>query len=64
MSRSSIYSHIKSGLFPRPLAIGVRMVGFRQSEIAAVIAARIRGATDDELRLLISKLEADRKGAV
>ena len=63
LSRSSIYAHVRHGLFPRPILLGRRMVGWRESEVAAVIAARIRGAEDDELRSLVTKLEAARQTA-
>jgi prophage regulatory protein len=63
LSRSTIYLRISERLFPRPILLGPRMVGWRESEIAAVNAARIRGASEDEIRTLVSKLEAARKSA-
>jgi prophage regulatory protein len=63
ISRSSIYANIGEGLFPRPISLGPRMVGWRESEVAAVNAARIRGALPEEIRALVVKLEAARKAA-
>lgn len=63
LSRSTIYLRILEGLFPRPILLGPRMVGWRESEIAAVNAARVRGASDDELRAVVQKMEAARKSA-
>lgn len=63
MSRSTIYLRIAERLFPRPIPLGPRMVGWPESEINALITARIRSLSDDELRALVAKLEAARKDA-
>ena len=63
LSRSTIYLRISEGLFPRPLLLGRRMVGWPESEIVAVNAARIRGENDDAIRALVLKLEAARASA-
>lgn len=39
-SRSTIYEWMKLNTFPRPVALGNRMVGWRESDIDAWIAAR------------------------
>jgi prophage regulatory protein len=62
-SRSSHYADIKSGLFVRPVQIGLRAVGTPEDEVDALNAARIAGKSDDEIRALVLKLEAARKGA-
>ena len=62
-SRSAHYLDIKQGLFTRPVAIGVRAVGWPADEVAALNVARIAGKTDDEVRALVVKLEAARKTA-
>lgn len=61
--RATIYNRIADGLFPRPIRLSLRMVGWRESEIAALNAARIRGESDDAIRELVRALEADRKAA-
>lgn len=61
-SRSTIYLRISQGLFPRPVSLGGRSVGWPASEIAAVNAARIAGKTDDQIRELIGKLYELRQG--
>jgi len=63
LSRSTIYLRIAEGLFPKPIPLGPRMVGWRESEVAAVNAARIRGAGDEEIRSLVASLVAARQGA-
>jgi prophage regulatory protein len=60
-SRSSHYADIKAGLFVKPVLIGLRATGTPDYEVDALIAARIAGKTDEEIRALVIKLEADRK---
>lgn len=60
-SRSTIYLRIQQGLWPKPVRLGPRSVGWPASEVAAINTARIAGKTDDEIRVLVVKLEAARK---
>ncbi len=60
-SRSTHYTDIKQGLFPRPVLLGARAVGWPEHEVAALNAARIAGMTDVEIRTLVTQLEAARK---
>ena len=62
-SRSSHYADIKAGLFVKPVLIGLRATGTPDYEVDALIAARIAGKTDEEIRALVIQLEADRKAA-
>ncbi|SDA10919.1 transcriptional regulator, AlpA family [Nitrosospira sp. Nsp18] len=62
-SRSTIYLRIQQGLWPKPVRLGPRSVGWPASEVAAINIARIAGMTDDEIRNLVIKLEAARKTA-
>lgn len=61
LSRSSIYLRIAQGVFPRPVSLGGRAVGWPASEVAALNAARIAGKSNAEIRDLVVKLEAARK---
>ncbi|MEW6671832.1 MAG: AlpA family phage regulatory protein [Thermodesulfobacteriota bacterium] len=63
LSRSTIYLRISQRLWTRPVSLGLRAVGWPSEEVAAIIAARIAGKTDDEIRVLVAKLEAARKDA-
>jgi prophage regulatory protein len=54
---------IPAGLFPPPVKIGRRASAWPRSETEAVNAARIAGKGEDEIRALVSKLEAARKAA-
>ena len=63
LSRSTIYLRVSQGLWTKPVSLGARAVGWPSDEVEAINAARIAGYTDDEIRGLVSKLEAARKGA-
>lgn len=60
-SRSSHYDDIKKGLFTTPVSIGARAVGWPDSEVAILNAARIAGECDEEIRVLVIRLGAARK---
>ncbi len=63
LSRSSIYLRISQGLWPKPVSLGARAVGWPADEVAALNAARIAGKGDDEIRGIVVKLEAARASA-
>ena len=62
-SRSTIYLRISQGLWPKPVSLGARAVGWPADEVAAVNAARIAGKSEDEIRALVIKLETSRSAA-
>ncbi|MGO9446412.1 MAG: helix-turn-helix transcriptional regulator [Thiobacillaceae bacterium] len=62
-SRSTIYLRIHQGLWPKPVRLGPRSVGWPESDVAAINGARIAGMTDDEIRAVVVKLEAARQSA-
>jgi prophage regulatory protein len=61
LSRSTIYQRIADGLWTKPVSLGARAVGWPSDEIDAINSARVAGMTDGEIRILVAKLEADRK---
>lgn len=63
LSRSTIYLRVSQGLWTKPVSLGARAVGWPSDEVEAINAARIAGNTDDEVRALVKRLEAARKGA-
>ena len=63
LSRSTLYLRIAQGVFPRPVSLGARAVGWPADEVAVLNAARISGKSDPEIRELVVKLEAARKTA-
>ena len=62
-SRSTLYLRITQGLWPRPVRLGPRAVGWPAGEVAAINAARIAGKSDDEIRALVATLQAARTAA-
>jgi prophage regulatory protein len=63
LSRSTIYLRIAQGVFPKPVSLGGRAVGWPASEVVSLNAARISGKSNSEIRDLVVKLEAARKTA-
>lgn len=62
--RSSHYNDIKRGLFTRPVSIGPRQRAWPEGEVETLNAVCIAGKTDDEIRVVVSRLEAARKASV
>ena len=60
-SRSTIYLRIAQGLWPKPVSLGARAVGWPAGEVSAVNAARIAGKSDDDIRALVASLELKRQ---
>lgn len=60
LPRSSFYSQISKGLLPPSIQLGPRSVGWVETEINAVNAARILGKTDEEIKSLVMRLVKDR----
>lgn len=55
LPKSSFYAHIEEGLLPPPIRLGKRSVGWLESEINAVIRARIQNQSDDEIKALVQQ---------
>lgn len=52
--RSSIYKQIQDGLFPKPVSIGARAIGFISDEVHELVNARIMGLSDEHIRQLVA----------
>ena len=63
LSRSTIYSRISQGLWPKPVNLGGRAVGWPSREVDALSAALIAGQTSLEIRALVEMLHASRQNA-
>jgi prophage regulatory protein len=63
-TRSPIYADIQAGLFVRPVKLGERAAGWPEKELDALIAARVAGATTDQIRRLVEQLHAQRISAM
>lgn len=61
LSRSTIYTRIAEGLWPRPVGLGGRCVGWPAEEVAKINLARIAGLSDGNIRSLVARLESERK---
>lgn len=59
-TRSPLYADIQTGLFVRPIKLGLRAAGWPESEVDRVIQARIAGASNEYLRDLVKRLHAER----
>ena len=46
LSRSSIYQYMKDGIFPKPVPLGPRAVGWLESDVSGWIASRVQFARD------------------
>lgn len=47
LSRSTIYLYIKADLFPKPIALGPRAVGWIESEVSDWITERLKAARNN-----------------
>jgi prophage regulatory protein len=59
--RSTLYLRIDQGLWTRPVALGPRAVAWPESEVEALIAARIAGHDPQQIRELVDRLHARRR---
>ena len=60
VAKSQHYQDVQSGLFTPPVKLGMKAVGWPQSECAALNAARISGKSNDQIRALVQQLIAAR----
>jgi prophage regulatory protein len=56
MSNTSLFEQTRAGIFPPPISLGSRAVGYLFHEIQAVLTARAAGKSDDEIRLIVKAL--------
>lgn len=61
LSRSAHYDLRARGLWVKPIRLKQRAAGNLSSESDAIVKARAAGKSDDEIRVLVVKLEAARK---
>jgi len=64
ISKSTHHLRVNAGVAPPPIPIGDRAVAYVEYEVLAVIAAQIKGQTNDEIRLLVTELVAQRQNLV
>lgn len=61
LSRGTLYLRIAHGVFPHPVSLGGRAVGWPAHEVAMLNAARIAGKPEAEIRALVAELETARR---
>ncbi|HLQ12538.1 MAG TPA: AlpA family phage regulatory protein [Steroidobacteraceae bacterium] len=60
LSCATIYRRVAEGLWPKPVSLGARAVGWPAREVYAINAARIAGQCDQEIRALVLGLHQER----
>jgi prophage regulatory protein len=63
-TRSPFYADIQQGTMTRPVKIGPRAAAWPEHEIQTIVKARIAGASEAALRMLVEKLHEQRKELV
>ena len=59
-TRSPHYDKVAKGLFTRPIKVGQRAAGWPEHEVDTLIAARVAGASADQIKQLVAKLHEQR----
>jgi prophage regulatory protein len=62
-SKSALQLDEKAGVFCPPIAIGDRAVAYLKHEVEAIIQARIKGQTKEQIEALVIELIKQRKTA-
>ncbi len=62
LARSTVYDHIAQGLITKPVKLGARAVGWPEEEIQAILAARIAGKSELDIKRLVLSLMLKREG--
>ncbi|WP_374293079.1 helix-turn-helix transcriptional regulator [Paenirhodobacter enshiensis] len=63
-SKPTIYAWVSAQLLTPPVKFGAKSSAWPASEVNAILAARIAGKTDDEIRSLVIELTEARKRLV
>lgn len=63
MPKSTLYDAIRRGVWPPPIRLGANSVAWLDHESQAVLAARVAGNSDDQIRGLVKELVAARSEA-
>jgi prophage regulatory protein len=63
-TRTPHYEDVANGLFTQPIKVGGRRAaGWPEREVEAILAARVAGVPDEEVRQLVQALHRDRRQA-
>ncbi|CZF77204.1 Prophage CP4-57 regulatory protein (AlpA) [Grimontia celer] len=61
VSKATLYKHIQMGILPASIKMGPGSVAWLESELDAVISARIAGYSESDIKELVSQITAQRK---
>ena len=61
LGRTAVDCGIADGVLPPRISIGKRAAGFLKHELEAVIIARAAGRSDEEIKVLVSRLVLSRE---
>lgn len=64
VGRSKHYGDIQAGLFTPPINASARSVAWPEHEVDVLVAARIAGKSDDEIRRLVRRLVSQRSSVL
>ncbi|MCB1936736.1 MAG: transcriptional regulator [Nitrosomonas sp.] len=60
VGNTTFYEQLNAGLITPAVKLGVHSVAWPKHEIQAIVAARIAGKSDDQIKELVKQLVADR----
>lgn len=60
-SKSTLYVRISQGLFPTPIPLGARAVGYLQSEVTTIVKAMVASSSHEQIKMLVQQLTAQRR---
>ena len=60
IGRSTLYAEIQRGVFPKPVKLGARKVGWPQHEVDQMMLLYLRSPIEHECREFVMKLHNDR----
>ena len=61
MARPTLYEAMAKGLWPRPIKLGEKSSAWPASEVNAMLAARVRGASVEDIKVLVEALTEARQ---
>jgi prophage regulatory protein len=61
LAKSTLYNRVNDGLFPKPCNLGGRAVAWPTHEIDALLASCLAGASEEDIKILVTKLHIRRK---
>ena len=61
VGNTTFYEQLNAGLITPAVKLGVHSVAWPKHEIQAIVAARIAGQSDDQIKALVKQLVEDRQ---